>query len=96
MKARKFYQKKRIMIPLSIGFALILLGILGAIISSFYLTTSNASVEEYLIPVQAKTKGKVIELNLQENMIVKKGEIIAELEASATEENAKKLYRIKE
>lgn len=91
MKARKFYQKKRIMIPLSIGLALIFLSILGAIISSFYLTTSNASVEEYLIPIQAKTKGKIIELNLQENMTVKKGEIVAELEASLNATNVKKI-----
>lgn len=91
MKTKKFYQKKRIMIPLSIGIALMLFSILGAIISSFYLTTSNAFVEEYLIPVQAKTKGKIIELNLQENMTVKKGEIIAELEASLNANNVKKL-----
>lgn len=91
MKARKFYQKKRIMIPLSIGLALIFLSVLGAIISSFYLTTSNASVEEYLIPIQAKTKGKIIELNLQENMMVKKGEIVAELEASLNATNVKKI-----
>lgn len=91
MKARKFYQKKRVMIPLSIGLALIFLGIIGAIISSFYLTTSNAYVEEYSIPIQAKTKGKIIELNLQENMTVKKGEIVAELEASQNAANVKKL-----
>ncbi len=91
MKTKKFYQKKRIMIPLSIGLALMLLSILGAVISSFYLTTSNAFVEEYLIPIQAKTKGEIIELNLQENMTVKKGEIIAELEASLNTNNVKKL-----
>ena len=79
---RKFYQKKRIMIPLSIGLALIFLGVIGAIISSLYLTTSNAYVSEYLIPVQSKIEGKIIELNLQEGMNVKKGEILAELESN--------------
>ena len=49
MANRKFYQKKRIMIPLTIGGALIFLGIFGAFHSSMYQTTTNAYVDDYLL-----------------------------------------------
>lgn len=82
MPKRKFYQKKRFMIPLVIAGALIFLGVFGALYSSMYQTTSNAYIDEYLIKVTPKISGKIIELNLDNDSIVKKGEIIAELDSS--------------
>ncbi|MBR5303263.1 MAG: HlyD family secretion protein [Candidatus Gastranaerophilales bacterium] len=82
MPKRKFYQKKRFMISLVIAGALIFLGVFGALYSSMYQTTSNAYIDEYLIKVTPKISGKIIELNLDNDSIVKKGEIIAELDSS--------------
>ncbi|MBQ4647347.1 MAG: HlyD family secretion protein [Candidatus Gastranaerophilales bacterium] len=82
MSKRKFYQKKRVMIPLTIASSLIFLGIFGALHSSMYQTTANAYVDEYLIQITPKISSKVIELNLNNNSNVKKGEIIAELDGS--------------
>jgi len=82
MAKRKFYQKKRVMIPLTIGGALIFLGIFGAFHSSMYQTTTNAYVDDYIINVTPKISSKIIELNLENNSVVKKGEIIAELDGA--------------
>lgn len=82
MKNRKFYQKKRVMIPLTVGFALIFLGIFGAVHSSMYQTTTNAYVDDYYIKITPKISEKIIELNVKNNSIVKKGEILAELDGT--------------
>lgn len=82
MSKRKFYQKKRIMIPLIIALALILLGVLGAFYSSMYISTTSAYVDEYSINISPKISSKIIELNLNNDSIVKKGEIVAELDSS--------------
>ena len=82
MTKRKFYQKKRFMVPFVIAGALIFLGIFGAFFSSMYQTTTNAYVDEYLIKITPKISGKIIELNLSNDSTVKKGEIVAELDGS--------------
>lgn len=79
---RKFYQKKRIMIPVLIGLALIFLGIFGAFLSSLYLTTNNAYVLEYSTPLVSKVEGKIVKLNLENGSVVKKGEIVAQIDDS--------------
>ena len=91
MAKRKFYQKKRVMIPSVIGLALILLGIFGAFHSSLHLTTTNAYVDEYSIKVTPQMSAKIIELNLENNALVKKGEIVAELDGSQYEKRIKDL-----
>lgn len=88
---RKFYQKKRIMVPLTIGLALVFMSVFGAYYSSFYQTTTNAYVDDYLIKVFPKISAKVVELNLENNSLVKKGEIIAELDGSKYSAEVKKL-----
>ena len=82
MANRKFYQKKRVMIPLTIGCALVFLGIFGAFHSSMYQTTTNAYVDDYYIKISPKITEKIIELNVKNNSIVKKGEILAELDGA--------------
>lgn len=91
MSKRKFYQKKRFMIPLIIASALIFLGIFGALYSSMYQTTTNAYVDEYIIKVTPKISSKIIEINLDNNSIVKKGEIVAELDGSKYANKIKEL-----
>ena len=91
MANRKFYQKKRVMIPLTIGGALIFLGIFGAFHSSMYQTTTNAYVDDYLIKITPQISGKIVELNLENNSTVKKGEIIAELDGAKYSAKVKEL-----
>ncbi|MBQ8635706.1 HlyD family secretion protein [bacterium] len=80
MSKRKFYQKKRVMIPVIIGLALIFLGIFGAIFSSFYLTTSNAYVDDYQYFLTSKTDGKILQVNVENGAEVKRGELLIRLE----------------
>lgn len=80
---RKFYQKKRIIIPLSIGFCLVLLSIFGALHSSFYHSTTNAKVMNCNIKIFPQISSKIIEINVENNAIIKKGEIIAKLDGQA-------------
>ena len=91
MANRKFYQKKRIMIPLTIGSALIFLGIFGALHSSMYQTTTNAYVDDYLIKVTPQISSKIIELNVENASVVKKGEILVELDGSKYKNEVQKL-----
>ena len=90
---RKFYQKKRIMIPLTIGLALIFLSVFGAIFSSFYQTTSSARVDECLIRFIPQINSKIIEINTENNSIVKKGEIIIELDGHNFKDEISKLEK---
>ena len=80
MTKRRFYQKKRVMIPVTIGLALVFLGIFGAIFSSFYLTTSNAHVSDYQYILTSKVDGKILQLNAQNNTHVKRGELLIQLQ----------------
>ena len=75
MSKRKFYQKKRFVVPFVIALALIFMSIIGAIYSSLYYTTVNAYVKNYFVEVVPKISSKVIELNFQNGVNVKKGEI---------------------
>ena len=90
--SRKFYQKKRIMIPLTIGLALIFLGIFGALHSSMYQTTTNAKVDECL-KFTPQINSKIIEINVENNSIVKKGEIIIELDGHTYKDEIVKLEK---
>lgn len=81
MSERKFYQKKRVIIPVIIGLALVFLGVFGAVLSSFYLLTNDASIEEFQIPIISKIEGRVLNINVENNSNVKKGEIIFQLES---------------
>lgn len=90
MTERKFYQKKRILIPVIIGVALVFLGIFGAVLSSFYLITSNAFVEDFQIPVISKIEGRILSINVENNSNVKKGEIIFQLDSKIKADDIQK------
>ena len=68
------------MIPILIGLALIFLGIFGSVLSLFLLTSNNAYVFEYSTPIISKIEGKIVELNIENNSTIKKGEIILKLD----------------
>lgn len=93
MEKRKFYQKKRIMIPVIVGLSLIFLGIFGAIFSSFYLATSNAKVDGFQIPVLSKTDGKISKILVENGASIKKGEIIFQLESDVDAKRIEELEK---
>lgn len=91
MAKRKFYQKKRFLFPFAIALAFIILSVFGAFHSSLYKTTTNAYVDEYLIKIYPKINSKIMELNIENNSDVKKGEILAELDGSEYTQKIKEL-----
>jgi len=56
-----------------------------------YQTTTNAYVDDYLIKITPKISSKLIELNIENNSIIKKGEIIAELDGAKYQNEVQKL-----
>lgn len=77
---RKPYQKKRVIIPVITALIFICLGIFGIIYSAFYQTTDDAFVEAHMVYFSPKVSGQIIELNVDDNQEVKKGEILAQID----------------
>ena len=91
MAKRKFYQKKRFLFPFAIILAFVILSVFGAFHSSLYQTTTNAYVDDYLVKIYPKISSKIMELNIENNSDVKKGEILAELDGSEYTQKIKEL-----
>ena len=89
IQKRKFYQKKRVIIPIVVGLALIFLGIFGALfssyISSIYQSSTSAKVDDYIIEIYPKISGKISQINTENKTYVKKGEIIAQIDTVSFE-----------
>lgn len=80
LEKRKPYQKKRVIIPVITAACFLILGIFGIFYSKFYQTTDDAFVEAHLVYFSSKVSGQLIELNVDDNTPVKKGEIIAQID----------------
>lgn len=80
MAKRKPYQKKRIIIPVVTAIVFIFLGIFGLIYSNFYQSTDDAFVEAHMVYFSPRVSGQIIELNVDDNKEIKKGEIIAQID----------------
>lgn len=77
---RKPWQKKRVIVPVLTAIVFVLMGIFGIIYSTFYQSTDDAFVEAHMIYLAPKVSGEIIELNVDDNTKVKKGEIIAQID----------------
>ncbi len=80
LNKRKPYQKKRVIVPVITAAIFVLAGIFGIIYSNFYQSTDDAFVEAHMIYLAPKVSGQIIELNVDDNTRVKKGEIIAQID----------------
>jgi membrane fusion protein (multidrug efflux system) len=78
---RKPYQKKRVIIPTSIMGVLVILGIIAFINSFSYQSTDDAFVEGRLISVAPKVAGHIVKMNFNDNDVVKKGDLLLEIDA---------------
>ncbi len=76
-KNPKHYKK---IIPLIVTLVFILAGICGLIHSCFYQSTNNAFIEAQMVYFSPKVSGEIIELNVDNNQEIKKGEIIAQID----------------
>lgn len=77
---RKSYQKKRVIVPVITALVFVIFGIFSLIYSSFYQSTDDAFVEAHMVYFSPKVSGEIIELNVDDNTEVKKGEILAQID----------------
>jgi membrane fusion protein (multidrug efflux system) len=79
-KKRPEYKKKRIIVPSITAGILVLLGILGAIHTTFYQSTDDAFVEGRLISVAPRVAGPVVNLLVDDNDEVQAGQLLVEID----------------
>jgi membrane fusion protein (multidrug efflux system) len=78
---RASYTKKRVIIPTITALAFIFFGIYILIYSQYYQSTDDAFVEGRIISICPKVSGTVEKLYVDDNQTVKKGQILAEIDA---------------
>ena len=79
-KKRPEYKKKRVFVPVTTAVILILTGIFLAIHATFYQSTDDAFVEGRLISVAPRVSGPVINLLVDDNDVVKAGQLLVEID----------------
>lgn len=77
---RKEINKKRVLIPSISAAVLIILGICGAVYSSFYQSTDDAFVEGRLISIAPRVSGPVVNLFVDDNDEVQEGDLLFEID----------------
>lgn len=79
-KRRPEYKKKRVIVPSITAVILIILGISAAIHSTYYQSTDDAFVEGRLVSVAPRVAAPVIKLLVDDNQVVKAGDLLVELD----------------
>lgn len=77
---RHIYEKKRVIVPTITGLILLILGTIVSINSVFYKTTDDAFVEGHIITVAPRVSGPVINLCIEDNQLVKTGDLLLEID----------------
>lgn len=77
---RHFYQKKRIITLMTILPLIILAGVYISVKSIYYKTTDDAYVEGHIITVAPRVAGPVVKMHIDDNMMVKKGDLLIEID----------------
>ena len=80
LENRKPYQKKRVIIPSIIMVLLVLAGIYGFINSLKYQSTDDAFVEGRLVSIAPKVSGQIVNLYVNDNDYVTKGQLLVEID----------------
>lgn len=76
----KFKFKKRY-ITIGLGAIALVVGIVFAIHSSFYVSTDDAYVETHTVGIAPKVSGQIIKVYVTDNQKVKEGDLIAEIDS---------------
>jgi len=79
-KRRPKITKKRVFLPAIAAVILILLGVYGAIMATHYQSTDDAFVEGRIISVAPRVSGPVVNLLVDDNQPVKKGDLLLEID----------------
>lgn len=79
-KKRPEYKKKRVFVPVITAVILTLMGIFLAVHATFYQSTDDAFVEGRLISVAPRVSGPVINLLVDDNDVVKAGQLLVEID----------------
>lgn len=77
---KHIYEKKRIIIPAIVAVIILILATIISLNSIFYKSTDDAFVEGHIITVAPRISGPVIKLNVEDNQIVKKGDLLLEID----------------
>lgn len=90
-KNRKPLQKKRIIVPAIVMIFLLLCGIESFFSSLKYQSTDDAFVEGKLVSIAPKVSGQIIKLYVDDNNLVSKGQLIAEIDPKDYQNKVKEL-----
>lgn len=77
---RPEYLKKRVLVPSITGIIFLILGIFYGIHNIYYKSTDDAFIEGNIITVAPRVSGLVINLNIEDNQDVKKGDLLLEID----------------
>lgn len=81
-KRRPKLTKKRVFLPAMAALILLLLGVYAAVMSTHYQSTDDAFVEGRIISVAPRVSGPVVNLLVDDNQPVKKGDLLLEIDPS--------------
>ncbi len=90
-KNRKSYQKKRVIVPGITAVIFLLLGIISIFYSFYFQTTDDAFIEGRLISVAPKAEGHIVNLYVNDNESVTKGQLIAQIDKRDYEAKVKQI-----
>ena len=79
-KRRPEYMKKRVIVPTLTAIILVILGLCAAIRATYYQSTDDAFVEGRLVSIAPRVSAPVINLLVDDNQMVKKGDLLLELD----------------
>ncbi len=77
---RPEYLKKRVLVPSITAIIFLICGICYSIHSMYYKSTDDAFVEGHIITVSPRIAGPVLNLAVEDNQFVKKGDLILEID----------------
>ena len=77
---RPEYLKKRVLVPSITGIIFLIFGIFYGIHNIYYKSTDDAFIEGNIITVAPRVSGLVLNLNIEDNQDVKKGDLLLEID----------------
>lgn len=77
---RHIYEKKRVIVPAITAIILLIFGTIVSVNSIFYKSTDDAFVEGHIITVSPRISGPVIKLHIEDNQLVKTGDLLLEID----------------
>ena len=86
---RPEYKKKRVLVPSITAIVFLICGIFYSVHSVYYKSTDDAFVEGHVITVAPRVAGIVLHLNIEDNLEVKKGDLLLEIDPNDYEAKLK-------